>query len=97
MSVKGQSINVTIANRVYPMTVSSMEEEEYVRKAANMINKKVQEYEQKYAVQDTQDLLAMSALKFSVEKVRLEEESSEMDTLSVNKIKELIDLVEIDL
>ena len=60
------NIKVTIGNRVYPLTIDPQEEER-VRKAANMINEIVKEYEQQYAVKDKQDLLAMVALKFANE------------------------------
>jgi len=91
--VKGQSIKVTIANRVYPLT-TSVEEEENIRKSVRLINKKIKEFEQRYEVQDTQDLLAMSALQFGVEKLRLENKSNEIDAQSERKIRNLIDLVE---
>ena len=57
------SIKINIANRVYPMTVKS-EEEEGIRKTARMINDRMKSYEQDYAVKDKQDLLAMCALEF---------------------------------
>ncbi len=60
------NIKVTIGNRVYPLTIDPQEEER-VRKAANMINEIVKEYEQQYAVKDKQDLLAMVALRFANE------------------------------
>lgn len=91
--MKGQSIKVTIANRVYPLTVS-VEEEENIRKSVKLINSRIKEFEQRYKVQDTQDLLAMSALQFGVEKLSLEKESNEMDAQSERKIRDLIDLVE---
>jgi cell division protein ZapA len=57
------SIKINIANRVYPLTVKT-EEEEGIRKTARMINDRIRVYEQDYAVKDKQDLLAMCALEF---------------------------------
>lgn len=57
------SIKINIANRVYPLTVKT-EEEEAIRKTAKMINERIREYEQDYAVKDKQDLLAMCALEY---------------------------------
>lgn len=58
------SIKVSIANRIYPLKIS-LAEEESVRKAAKLINDKVKEFEDNYAVRDKQDLLAMSCLQFA--------------------------------
>lgn len=58
------SIKVTIANRVYPLTILR-EEEEGIRKAAKVINEHMRDLEDNYAVRDRQDLLAMTALEFA--------------------------------
>ena len=58
-------IRVTIANRVYPLNISSPDEEEGMRKAAKKINDLVTRFEQDYAVSDKQDVLAMCALQFA--------------------------------
>lgn len=60
------SINVNIAGRTYPLTIQRSEEE-YVRKAAQAINDNVKHLQQNYAVKDSQDLLAMTALEYSSE------------------------------
>ena len=60
------SIKVSIANRVYPLKINDTEEEN-IRKAAKLINEKVKEYEDNFAVRDKQDLLAMSALHYASE------------------------------
>lgn len=57
-------IRVTIAGRVYPLTINA-NEEEGVRKAVKKINELSSKFEQSYAVQDKQDVLAMCALQFS--------------------------------
>ncbi len=58
------SIKVSISNRVYPLKIT-LAEEENVRKAAKLINDKVKEFEENYAVRDKQDLLAMCCLQFA--------------------------------
>lgn len=82
-------VNVTIASRNYPISVSSIEEEQGVRAAASKINKLVSNYESNYGVNDKQDVLAMCALQFAslieVNKVLKEEESDEVYT-EVSKI-----------
>ena len=52
------SIKVTIANRVYPLSVAHEEEEE-VRKAAAYINDRIKALESSFAVKDKLDLIAM--------------------------------------
>jgi cell division protein ZapA len=61
------SININIADRLYPLKVDRMEEEG-VRKAAKIINEKVSQYKQKYASKDLQDCLAMATLQFVIQK-----------------------------
>src|SRR5258706_16221925 len=60
------SVKVSIGNRSYPLKITK-EEEEKVMQAAQAINKKLQEFEENYAVKDKQDLLAMCALQFATE------------------------------
>jgi len=74
------SIKVTIANRVYPLSIDRTEEEG-VRKAAAAVNDLVKEYENSYSVKDRQDLLAMCALEFATRKLEseLDDNSSGVD------------------
>ncbi len=57
-------IKVSVAGRTYPLTVERAEEEN-VRRAAKMVNEKMKTLELDYAVNDKQDLLAMTALQFA--------------------------------
>lgn len=57
-------IKLSIANRVYPLTVEP-EQEEGLRKAALKINVMIKQFEQSYSVRDKQDVLAMCALQFA--------------------------------
>ena len=57
------SIKVSIANRIYPMNVDA-KEEEAVRDAVQLIEERTKEFEEKYAVRDKQDVLAMCLLPF---------------------------------
>lgn len=65
------SININIADRTYPLTIKTEEEEELVRKAAMMINNKVKDYSVQYAFKDKQDLLAMITLQFATSLLKL--------------------------
>lgn len=57
-------IKVSIANRVYPLTIDPTQEEG-LRKAAKKIEAMINQFEQNYSVRDKQDVLAMCALQFA--------------------------------
>lgn len=57
-------IKISIANRVYPLTIDASQEEG-LRKAAKKIDAMIKQFEQSYSVQDKQDVLAMCALQFA--------------------------------
>ncbi|NVK26834.1 MAG: cell division protein ZapA [Flavobacteriia bacterium] len=59
-------IKVNIAQRVYPLTIRR-DEEERVRKAVAAINEAVKRFEERYAVSDKQDVLAMCTLQFATQ------------------------------
>ena len=57
-------IKLSIADRVYPLTIDPSQEEG-LRKAAKSIEQLAKKFEQNYAVRDKQDVLAMCALQFA--------------------------------
>ncbi len=57
-------IKLSIADRVYPLTIHP-DQEEGLRKAAKKIEAMIKQFEQSYAVRDKQDVLAMCALQFA--------------------------------
>ncbi len=57
-------IKLSIANRVYPLTIDA-KQEEGLRKAAKNIEAMIMQFEQSYSVRDKQDVLAMCALQFA--------------------------------
>lgn len=57
-------IKISIADRVYPLTVDPSQEEG-LRKASKKIDTMIKQFEQNYAVRDKQDVLAMCALQFA--------------------------------
>ena len=57
-------IKISIADRVYPLTIQPSQEEG-LRKAAKKIDALIKQFEQSYAVRDKQDVLAMCALQFA--------------------------------
>lgn len=73
-------IKISIADRVYPLTINPRQEEG-LRKAAKSIDKLMKQFEQNYAVRDKQDVLAMCALQFAA---KVEQES--LDTVEDNSL-----------
>ena len=69
------SIKVNIADRNYPLTVKT-DEEEKVRKAAKLINDKLKIYGKAFAVNDKQDIISMCALEVATELISLQEASA---------------------
>ncbi|HIC31890.1 MAG: cell division protein ZapA [Flavobacteriaceae bacterium] len=68
-------IKLSIANRVYPLTIAPSQEEG-LRLAAKKIEAMIKQFEQSYSVRDKQDVLAMCALQFAsqVEQKALDKE-----------------------
>ncbi len=84
------SIKISIAGRVYPLTIER-DEEEVIRKAAKMIDASVSVFQQNYAVKDKQDLLAMTALEMATKALQSENKSSSKDTSEeMNEVNELL-------
>ena len=85
------SIKVTIAGRIYPI-VAKAEEEEKVRAAAKRVEDNIKLLQEKYAVKDKQDLVAMTALQLAT---RLQEDedkpASAVNINELDAIEKLID------
>ena len=56
--------NVMVGTEYFTLNPNNEFDEEIVRKAANLINEKMQHYQQKNGIKSTQRLLALSALDF---------------------------------
>lgn len=85
-------IKVSIADRVYPLTVD-MSQEEGLRSASKKIEVMIKQFEENYAVRDKQDVLAMCALQFAsqVEQKQIDTDTSSEETLlRLKKIKDLL-------
>ncbi|MEW6469862.1 MAG: cell division protein ZapA [Bacteroidota bacterium] len=82
------SIKVNIAGRSYPVKIKP-DEEGSVRKAAKLINDKIKELQENYAVTDKQDLLAMSALQISTQLVTADYHNTMEATGVADRIHEI--------
>ncbi|OBX26957.1 cell division protein ZapA [Gelidibacter algens] len=87
-----QKIKLSIANRVYPLTITPGQEEG-LRKAAKKIETMIGQFEQNYSVRDKQDVLAMCALQFASQ---VEQKTIDKDNVSEdvkNRLAALDDLL----
>jgi cell division protein ZapA len=93
-----QKIKLKIGNRVYPLT-TQLEQEEGLRNASKKIDIMIKHFEEKYAVKDKQDALAMCALQLAtqseqenVSEAKISEEvNKRLDNLN-ESVQEIIDL-----
>jgi len=74
-----QKIKLSIADRVYPLTINP-DQEEGLRKATKKIEEMIKRFEKSYAVRDKQDVLAMCALQFAAQV-----EQKQLDTIEVSQ------------
>jgi cell division protein ZapA (FtsZ GTPase activity inhibitor) len=74
------SIKISIAGRTYPLTIPPKDEEK-VRSAAKQFERFVMDLQNKYAIQDKQDLLAMAGLHMAtkVETLNSDEDNQELE------------------
>lgn len=71
-------IKLSIANRVYPLTIDA-DQEEGLRKAAKNIEVMIKQFEESYSVRDKQDVLSMCALQFASQ---VEQKSIDKETVN---------------
>ncbi|MFV8282817.1 cell division protein ZapA [Christiangramia marina] len=86
-------IKISIADRVYPLTIQPSQEEG-LRKAAKKIEAMIKQFEQNYAVRDKQDVLAMCALQFAAQTEQKNIDKSSEMIEAEDKLKELNDLLQ---
>ena len=84
-----QSIKIKIADREYPLKVSSPEKEEVIRKAAADLNKKITLYQEKYPNKGMIEILSFVALNVSMTNVVTQKQIEAMKEGEENLAKEL--------
>lgn len=82
------NIKISIADRVYPLTVDSSQEEA-LRSASKKIDKMIKQFEQSYAVRDKQDVLAMCALQFASQTEQKTIDTSEDQVNAMKRLQSL--------
>jgi cell division protein ZapA len=84
-----QSIKIKIADREYPLKVSSPEKEEVIRKAAADLNKKITLYQEKYPNKGMIEILSFVALNVSMTNVVVQKQIETMKESEESLAKEL--------
>jgi cell division protein ZapA len=85
-------IKISIADRVYPLTVETSQEEG-LRSASKKIDVMIKQFEENYAVRDKQDVLAMCALQFASQVEQKQLDKSIDATETVERLKKINDLL----
>ncbi|MBQ3739069.1 MAG: cell division protein ZapA [Bacteroidales bacterium] len=86
------TINITLLDRSYRLSVSRADEEK-VRKAGELINERVKYYAKHYAYKDALDLMSMTALQFATSVIKLDAELTFKDQHLERKLNDLNDLL----
>lgn len=85
-------IKLSIADRVYPLTVN-MSQEEGLRSASKKIDVMIKQFEENYAVRDKQDVLAMCALQFASQLEQKQIDKSIDGTETMERLGKINDLL----
>ena len=78
-----QKIKLKIANRVYPLTAQP-DQEQGLRTASKKIDIMIKHFEEKYAVKDKQDALAMTALQMANQMIVTKNSSTDVNENDVS-------------
>lgn len=88
-----QRIEIKIASRHYPMTINS-DEEEMLLSCAEKINSILKQFEQKYAVSDKQDALAMVTIQLALREAKLKKQVKDNEEMTTERISKLLELID---
>ena len=84
-----QSIKIKIAEREYPLKVTSSQQEEDIRKAAQEINGQIQAYQSRYTDKTLVEVLSIMALNVCVSNISLSRQVKGMKDAEENLAREL--------
>jgi cell division protein ZapA (FtsZ GTPase activity inhibitor) len=86
-------IKISIADRVYPLTVE-LSQEEGLRSASKKIDTMIKQFEENYAVRDKQDVLAMCALQFASQTEQKQIDNTIDGVATIERIKKINTLLD---
>ena len=92
-----QSINIKIAGHPYNISATSAGHEEVIRKAADMLNKKISQYQEKFPNKGMTEILSFMALNVCMSNIMLQKQiaslKDEEDALA-SELKRYLDDIE---
>ena len=92
-----QSINIKIAGHPYNISATSAQHEEVIRKAADMLNKKISQYQEKFPNKGMTEILSFMALNVCMSNIMLQKQvgslKEEEDALA-SELKRYLDDIE---
>jgi cell division protein ZapA (FtsZ GTPase activity inhibitor) len=91
--MENQPVSVTILGREYKLKIAK-NSEEYLRKAADLINNQAKQYGKNFGYYDHQDLLAMVALGQITELIKLQSNLEFKDNELLNKLTNIDNVLE---
>jgi cell division protein ZapA len=86
-------IKISIADRVYPLTVE-LSQEEGLRSASKKIDTMIKQFEENYAVRDKQDVLAMCALQFASQTEQKQIDNAIDGVATIERLKKINTLLD---
>ena len=84
-----QSISIKIADRTYPLKVTSPDHEEVIRKAADDINRMISKYQEKYPGKGMFEILSFVALNTCMSNITLNRQIKGLNAEEEALVKEL--------
>ena len=73
-----QSIKIKIAGRPYNLTATSPEHEEVIRKAADEVNRKIAQYQEKFPNTGMSDIMSFMTLNVCMSNIILQKQLNQM-------------------
>ena len=84
-----QSISIKIADRPYSLKVTSPEQEDVIRKAADEVNRKISAYQDRMPGKGMVELLSFAALNVCMANINLQEQLKMLAQEEQGLVKEL--------
>ena len=84
-----QSIKVKIAGYTFPLKVNSQEQEEYIRKSAQEINRQVTAFQTRYPNKSLTEILSIMSLNVCVTNMTLSKQMKDFKDAEESLAKEL--------
>ena len=85
-----QSINIKIADRPYRLTATSPEHEEIIRKAADEVNRKIGQYQEKFPSKGLTEIMSFMALNVCMGNIVLQKQIAGMKA-DEERLAEMLD------